>query len=80
MNNHLKQQILSNLQQVPTDTLWGLGINLFVEHVHLKTDADYVKVVTDLKSQLQDGPNNMKTVLGPSYDFFKNLPAAELSL
>lgn len=80
MNNNLKQQILSNLQQVPTDTMWGLGINLFVQNVHLKTDADYVKVVTDLKSQLKDGPNNMKVVLGPSYDFFKNLPAAELSL
>ncbi len=75
-----KQQIISYLQQVPTDTIWGVGINLFVENVDLKTDDDYIKVVKDLQSQLNDGPNNMKTVLGPSYDFFKNLPAAELSL
>lgn len=78
--NETKQQIVSHLQQVPTDTIWGVGINLFVEHIYLKTDEDYIRVVKDLQCQLKDGPENMKNVLGPSYEFFKSFPAAELSL
>lgn len=80
ISNHTKQQIISNLQQVPPNTIWGIGLNLFVQHVHMKSDEDYVKVVTDLQSQINDGPHSMEKVLGPSYNFFKNIPAAELSL
>ena len=80
ISNTTKQQIISNLQQVPRNTVWGIGLNLFVQHVEIKTDEDYIKVVTDLQSQLHDGPDTMKKVLGSSYEFFKNIPAAELSL
>ncbi len=79
MNNEIKQEIISYLQQVPTDTILGTGINLFIQQVELKTDADYKRVVMDLKQQMIDGPKNMQKVLGTSYDYFKNFPAAELS-
>lgn len=80
ISNATKQQIISHLQQVPTNTIWGVGINLFVQNVHLKNDEDYVRVVKDLQSQMNDGADNMKVVLGNTFDFFKNFPAAELSL
>lgn len=75
-----KQQIINNLQQVPCDTVWGVGIQLFMQHVGLKSDAQIIQVVKDLQSQMVDGPENMKVVMGTTYDYFKNLPAAELSL
>ena len=77
ITNETKQQIISNLQQVPVETVWGIGINLFVEQVAIKTDEDYKRIVADLQSQLSDGPEGMKNVLGPSYDFFKDLQLNE---
>lgn len=79
INQDIKQQIISHLQHVPTDTIWGVGIHLFVEHVQLKTDDQFIQLVKDLQSQMQDGPNNMKKVMGDSYAFFKYLSAEELS-
>ena len=79
LSEKVKQEIISQLQQVPTGSIWGCGIQLFLSNVELRTDEDFERIVKDIKSQMIDGPNNMKTVMGPAHDYFKNFPATALS-
>lgn len=67
-----RNEIIANLKLVPTETVFGLGIQIFVENV-VKTDEDYKRAVKDIKGAIADGPNYMKEILGESFNYFNTL-------
>ena len=66
-----RSKIIQALGIIPTNTIWGIGISLFLDNISEKTDQEILNLIRDLQSQIFDGPNNMKIVLGASFDFFK---------
>lgn len=72
LSNFLKQEILSHIQRISADTPWGAGLHLFAGKEG-KTDDDYLRMLQQLQSQLNDSPEVMQNILGSSYSFFQNL-------
>ncbi len=70
---HTKAEIVTKLEQVPTQTLWGLGIQAFLNNISCKVDEDFTGLISDIKSAIQDGPNHMKEILGDSFSYFNTV-------
>ncbi len=65
--------IIGSLTQIPPNTIYGMGVKLFLAEEKTKTDEQVIEVINEIKQALNCGPENMKTVLGCTYDFFKVL-------
>ena len=65
-----KAEIIQNLQQVPMQSVYGLGIKFFLDNVIPKADDDFKRILREIKTDIKDGPNHMKEILGNSFSYF----------
>jgi hypothetical protein len=68
-----KAEILQKLNQVPMQTVYALGIKFFLDNVIPKADDDFKRIVNSIKSDIKDGPNHMKEILGDSFNYFNGV-------
>lgn len=69
----LKAQILDRLAKVDHDSITGDSIRLFASEAHMKTDRQLTDTVNNIKSQINDNPELMKTILGSQFDFIDRI-------
>ena len=68
-----RDAIIGTLQKIPSNTIYGMGVKLFLDEEKSKTDEQVIEIVKEIKQALVNGPENMKPVLGHTYNFFKGL-------
>lgn len=68
-----REAIIGSLEQIPPNTIYGMGVKLFLAEEKTKTDEQVIEVVKEIKQALNCGPENMKEVLGNTYNFFKHI-------
>jgi hypothetical protein len=64
-----RYQIIVRLSRVQHESIWGLAIAKFNQRAFAHTDAEVLRTVTDLQSQIDDNPAAMKDILGEQFAF-----------
>lgn len=69
--NHAQELLIRRLlKKVPKNTLWGETIHCLIERKHSRLEL--IQLLSDLKSQNNDCPAVMKSILGPVYQQILN--------
>jgi hypothetical protein len=64
-----RYQIIVRLSRVQHESIWGLAIAKFNQRAFAHTDAEVLRIVEDMQSQIDDNPAAMKEILGEQFAF-----------
>ena len=71
--HHLKQISTNN------DSILLLGVKQFLNDIEQKTDADYIKLFTEIKDMIKGNESYMRNILGESFNFFNSMQIIEVN-
>lgn len=74
MTAGIRESILNKLADLANNkTMWNYSISRFVENANDKTDAEIIRAVEHIQSQIAGKKELMKEVLGKHFHYFKNI-------